>query len=155
MLSGFAHWARGGHPAIIAVMEPVPSPQPFTQLHVMVADAGISVNEHLLALLGDVGGVSAFGCAQEPSKVIELVQAVHPDVVVLDLHSAGRRGLQMLATIKHLPVAPVVLVVSDYDEPGLRGAASGAGADGFFVKTMDCRQLQNTLGLLQQERARG
>jgi two-component system, CitB family, response regulator len=135
-------------------MDSVPSGRPFILLRVLVADTGISVNEHLLALLSEIDGLSVFGCAQVPSKILALVGSVHPEVAILDLHTAGPFGLQTLAEIKRLPGAPVVIVVSDYDEPELRDAALGSGADHFFVKT-DCGRLQDLLHHMQQEGACG
>jgi two-component system response regulator DevR len=134
-------------------MVPVPAGRPFVLLRVLVADAGISVNEHLMALLSEIDGLSVFGCAQEPSKILALVQSVHPEVAILDLHTAGPAGLSTIAAMKRLPGAPVVIVVSDYDEPELRRAALATGADHFFVKTTECGRLQDVLRRLQQEAA--
>ena len=117
-------------------------------LRVLVADHGISVNDSLTALLSEFEGLSVLGCAQEPAKVLALVQAVHPDVVVLDLQAEQATGLTTLKRIKRLAQPPAVIVLSDYDLPPLRRAALDAGADHFLVKATECGRLQEVLHIV-------
>ena len=136
-------------------MTPDARVQPVVLLRILVADSGRSVNERLTALLSELDGLSVFGCAQEPSRVLALIQTVHPDVVILDLQIAGPVGMKTLAQVKGLPDAPIVIVLSDRDEAPLRQAAIKAGAEHFLVKT-DIERLQEVLkSLLRQSAARG
>ena len=123
------------------MMTPDARVQPVVLLRILVADSGRSVNERL--------------SAQEPSRVLALIQTVHPDVVILDLQIAGPVGMKTLAQVKGLPDAPIVIVLSDRDEAPLRQAAIKAGAEHFLVKT-DIERLQEVLkSLLRQSAARG
>lgn len=127
---------------------------PTILLRVLVADSGSSVNDSLTAFLSDFDGLSVFGCSQEATKVLALVETVKPDVVILDLQMAGPIGLRVLKQIKRLPSAPIVIVLSGYNDPRLCLAAVAARADHWLVKT-DCEQLQSVLGtLVQQQRFR-
>jgi len=117
---------------------------PAVLLRVLIGDGGSSVNDGLTALLSEIDGLSVFGCAQEPSKVLKLVQMVHPDVVILDLQMAGPIGLRTLKHVKRLPQPPTVIVLSDYDTLPVRQAAIAAGADHFLIKT-ECEQLRAIL----------
>ena len=104
-------------------------------LRVLVADSTASVNEGLTAILSDLDGIAIFGCAQEPAKVLALVETVHPDVVILDLQVPGPIGLKTLKKLKHLQPAPVVIVLSHYELSPLQEACQEAGADYFMEKT--------------------
>lgn len=119
--------------------------RPRLLLRVLVADGIGSVNEGLTALLSDLEGIAVFGCAQEAAKVVALVETVHPDVVLLDLHAPITSDLQTLRQIKHLPGAPIVIVLSHYDLPPLRKACLNAGADYFLEKTAAFERLREVL----------
>jgi len=130
-------------------MDRVPPTPPFVLLHILVADPAISVNERLLALLSEIDGVSAFGCAQEPRKVLDLVRAVRPHVTILDLHTLGPSAIATVSALKDRPDPPITIVLSDYDEPGISRVALGAGADYFFAKAAGCGDLLRLLRDLQ------
>jgi CheY-like chemotaxis protein len=133
---------------------PAVVPRPRVLLRALVADSGSSVNDGLTALLSEFEGLSVFGCAQEPAKVLALVEAVRPDVVLLDLRSAGPVGLKTLRQLKALPRAPQVIVLSDYGLLALREAVLAAGASHCLART-DCSGLQMVLGgLVRSKRAR-
>jgi|WetSurMetagenome_2_1015567.scaffolds.fasta_scaffold318674_2 DNA-binding NarL/FixJ family response regulator len=126
-------------------MDAVSAAPPVASFRVLIADAGIPVNERIVNLLSDVEGLTVFGCAQEPSKVIDLVRSVQPDVAILDLTSLGSAGIQTLETLKALPHPPVAIVLSDYDEATLRRAWVAAGADHFIAKATGWNDLLRVL----------
>ena len=118
-------------------------------LRVLIADEHAQINEGLTAMLSDMDGIAIFGCAQEPAKVVALVESVQPDVVILDLNIPGPIGLKTLRTIKSLIPTPVVIVLSHYEIPPLREACNDAGADYFLEKTDAPQRLREVLtGLL-------
>lgn len=131
------------------------SVHPPVLLRVLVADTGVSVNDSLTALLSEFEGLSVLGCVQNPAKVLALVKTVQPDVVILDLQLGDASGLRSLKQIKHLPEAPIVIVLSHYDLRPLRQAALAAGADYFLIKAIECGRLQEVLHALVQKSQRG
>ena len=129
--------------------------QPTVVLRVLVADTGVSVNDSLTALLSEFEGLSVLGCAQNPAKVLALVQTVQPDVVILDLQTSDASGLRALKQIKSLPGAPVVIVLSHYDLAPLRHATLAAGADHFLLKASECERLTEVLETLRRQSQKG
>jgi DNA-binding NarL/FixJ family response regulator len=124
-------------------------------LRVLVADDSASVNEGLTALISELEGIIVFGCAQDSSKVLMLVQTVHPDVVILDLHVPGTIGLQTLISLKQAEPATTVIVLSHYELPPLRKACLDRGASYFFEKTAAFAGLKEMLtSLLESKQAR-
>jgi DNA-binding NarL/FixJ family response regulator len=115
-----------------------------------------SVNEGLTAMLSDLNGITIFGCAQEPAKVLALVETVHPNVVILDLHIPWTVGLKTLKQLKHLQPAPVVIMLSQCELPPLREACLSVGADCFLEKAGAFERLREVLaGLVSESEARG
>ena len=123
---------------------------PRLLLRVLVADSDRPVNEGLTAMLSDLEGIAIFGCAQEPAKVVALVERVHPDVVILDLEVPGPVGLRTLRQLKHVRISPVVIVLSHYTLPVLREVCLSAGADCFLEKTGAFERLRELLTGLAQ-----
>jgi two-component system, NarL family, response regulator DevR len=124
--------------------------RPFLFLRVLVADHLVSINESLTALLCELDGVCAFGCTQNPDKVLALVQAERPDVVILDLQVMEPMDLNLLRNIKSIHDPPCVIVLSQYDIPPLQEASMSAGADYYLNKTSDCAHIPELVQKLQQ-----
>lgn len=114
-------------------------------LRILVADTRVGVNESLVGLLSEFEDVTVFGCSQGPDKVLALIEAVHPDVVILDLESEGSTDLKTVKQIKNFPQAPVIIVLSHYYLDPIPQSARAAGADHFIVKTTECGRLQDLL----------
>jgi len=130
------------------------SARPAVLLRVLVADSGSSINDSLTALLSDFDGLSVFGCTQEPAKVLALVAAVHPDVVLLDLPADNSTGVITLRQIKRLPQAPAVIALAHNDLPEVRVAALTADADYVLNKATECGRLHGLLRELRQKTPR-
>jgi len=126
--------------------------RPFLLLRVLVADHLVSINESLTAMLCELDGVCAFGCSQDPAKVLMLVQVVSPDVVILDLEMMAPMDLNLLRQIKGMKDPPYVVVLSQYDIPPLQEAAMAAGADYYLNKTTECDRLPEMVQKLQQQK---
>jgi DNA-binding NarL/FixJ family response regulator len=72
-------------------------------------------------------------CADGREAVRQVVEFA-PDCVTVDLRMPGMNGLEATrAIVAHHPKAYVV-IVSSYDQPELRRAATEAGAAGFVAK---------------------
>jgi DNA-binding NarL/FixJ family response regulator len=121
-------------------------------LRVLIADTGSSTNDGLTALLSDFPGLSVFGCTQEPGKVLALVTALRPEVVILDLAADFTPGLKTLKQIKRLPHAPIVIALLPLDLEPLRTEAAAAGADYHLVKATECDRLLDLVCSLIRER---
>ena len=92
------------------------------------------------------------GEADNGERGLAMVQALGPDLVLLDLNMPGMNGLDTLNALKELAPAPkvAILTVSDAQEDvvtALRG-----GADGYLLKDMDPEELLNKLHELAQGR---
>ena len=85
-------------------------------------------------LLGGVPGFGLAGKATSGAQAIEMVAALHPDLVLMDLAMPGMNGLEATRRIKQEHAAPKVIIVTLHNEPTYRVMAKDAGADGFLLK---------------------
>lgn len=85
------------------------------------------------------------GEADSGEEGLASVQALQPDLVLLDLNMPGMNGLETLNALKQLELAPKVIIhtVSDAQEDVV--AALHGGADGYLLKDMDPEELLRRL----------
>lgn len=72
-------------------------------------------------------------CSDGSDAVASYAQQ-QPDWVLMDLELPGLDGLSATRQIKELWPSAQILIVTSYDEPELRRAASAAGACGYVLK---------------------
>jgi two-component system, OmpR family, phosphate regulon response regulator PhoB len=92
--------------------------------------------------------------AADGNEALELVRAVKPDLIVLDLMLPGRSGLELLSAIRrengHARTPVVVISAWAHSDE----AAVAAGADRFVAKPFDPDELQTTVAELLEDNGR-
>ena len=88
----------------------------------------------LVALLSEIDGIGVAGEAATGEQADEVVAALDPDVVVMDLHLPGISGVEATSriTARQPRVAVLVLTMRD-DDSSILGAMR-AGARGYLLK---------------------
>jgi DNA-binding NarL/FixJ family response regulator len=92
--------------------------------------------------------VQVVGEAHDGEEALRLLDALQPALVLLDLQLPHVDGLTVLRQAKARPQAPLVVVVTLYDQEEFRAAAVEAGADGFVAKRSFTSALVPLLGRL-------
>ncbi len=106
-------------------------PDPVT---VVVADDQSAVREGLVLLLGTLPGISVVGQAADGQAAVELVQAVGPRVVLMDLNMPGCDGVEATRRIRADHPGTQVVVLTTYSDDESIIAALRAGALGYLTK---------------------
>lgn len=112
-----------------------------TPIRVVVCDDHPVYRKGLQMLLTEVDGIEVVGEASDGETALEVVDRLHPDVVVMDLHLPGISGVE--ATRRLLAGDPdlgVVVLTMFKDDTSLL-AALRAGARGYVVKDADYEEL--------------
>jgi len=107
---------------------------PDGTIRVVVADEHPIFRVGLRTLMSTEPGIELVGEAQDGNQAVELVQALRPDVLLLDLHLPGINGLEVLRRLGALaiPTRPVLLTASI--ERGQMRTALVRGAWGVLLK---------------------
>ena len=79
-------------------------------------------------------GFMLAGIASTAAQALALVESAAPDVLLLDLGIAPRRGLELVRRLKEAPRAPAVVALALFDTPEALAAARRAGADALVGK---------------------
>jgi CheY-like chemotaxis protein len=86
-----------------------------------------------------------FAEAADAAEAIELVDAVHPDLVLLDVMMPGASGLTVLEHVRKHPALKDtrVVVISAFAADRDHLAAHDAGANSFLKKPFDPEELES------------
>jgi len=101
---------------------------------IVVADDSELFRNALAAFLAEIPGLIVVGMAGDGEEVLDLVAALRPHVVFMDVVMPRRDGLTATRTLKSRDNPPVVVVCTSLHNPQLRQAALAAGADAFVLK---------------------
>jgi DNA-binding NarL/FixJ family response regulator len=111
---------------------------------VLIADDhGIIVEGLRLYLQRD--GIDVVGVAQTGRQTIELVQALRPDVVLLDIRMPDMDGLQALASIKSGEIQTSVIILTGFVRIEYLTRAITLGASGFLSKDVDPERIPQAI----------
>lgn len=126
-------------------------PQPLT---VYIADDSAPVAEMLTELIRDPGRIEVVGVGATEQAAIEAVEAIRPDVVVLDLQLMNGSGTNVIRAVRARPeLARTRLVVtSNHTSPQLRAGCLSLGADDYFDKVKELGALTARLAQLAAEK---
>ncbi len=118
-------------------------------VRVVVIDDQHLVRQGIKALLGLSPEVEVVGEADDGAAGLEIIDATHPDVVLLDLRMPRMSGLEMLrvAQRRDAPVPPV-LVLTTFDDDDAIFEALRLGARGYLLKDVTLTQLVESIQTL-------
>lgn len=94
----------------------------------LLADDDPFVRQGLNTLLERVGDIRIIGEASNGSDAIALAQALHPDVVLMDISMPAPDGIAATAALRASVPQCAVVLLSLYDDPSMRARAHAAGA---------------------------
>jgi DNA-binding NarL/FixJ family response regulator len=96
--------------------------------------------------------INIVGQATSGHEALDLVSAVQPDLVLMDVALPGMNGLDATRHIKAQPNPPRVFVLTSHDIAHYRTAAEAAGADSFVSKADFGTQLLPLIDTVLAER---
>jgi DNA-binding NarL/FixJ family response regulator len=107
---------------------------PGEPVSVIVADDQAAVREGLVLLLGTLPGIAVAGEAADGDAAVDLVTALHPQVVLMDLNMPGCDGVTATRRITADHPGTRVVVLTTYADDESIISALQAGALGYLTK---------------------
>ena len=104
---------------------------------VLVADDHPAFRRGIELMLLDVDDVDLVGVAETGTRAVELAESLAPDVVLMDLRMPELDGIEATRRITRWPAAPVVVVLTMFEDDDSVFAAMRAGAHGYLLKGAD------------------
>jgi DNA-binding NarL/FixJ family response regulator len=119
-------------------------------IRVLVVDDHVIVRNGLEQLLGATDDYELVGLAGNGREAIDLVEQLHPDVVLMDLSMPVMEGVEATAVIsERWPDTKIVVLTSFSDHQRVLSALE-AGADGYVLKHADPDQILAAIGAVHR-----
>jgi DNA-binding NarL/FixJ family response regulator len=106
----------------------------MNKIRVLIADDHTVVREGIRQILGGEADMDILGEAGDGMETLEMVRALKPDVVVLDIAMPGMSGLETLSLIKETAPQCQVVILSMYSKESMVHRSLDAGALGYVLK---------------------
>ncbi|HEY1596766.1 MAG TPA: response regulator transcription factor [Thermoleophilaceae bacterium] len=103
-------------------------------LHILIADDHGIVRSGIRMLIDRQQGMHVVAEAEDGIQAVELAQATHPDVAILDVTMPRMTGLQAAREIKAHSPGTSVLLLSMHDDERYFFDAVEVGANGYVLK---------------------
>ena len=107
------------------------------RIRILVVDDHTLFRRGIMALLAREPRFEVVGDAADAGEAQRRAEQLLPDVILLDNHLPGVRGIDALPALRQCaPLARILMLTVSEDESDL-AAALRAGASGYLLKTMD------------------
>lgn len=117
-------------------------------IRILIADDHPIVRDGLVAVLSSQPDFEVIGEAGTGPETVERAEALHPDVVLLDLEMPGLDGLETLRRLRQRSPEVRVIVFTAFDTDERILGAVQAGAQGYLLKGVPRQELFNAVRLV-------
>jgi len=123
------------------------------RIRTLVADDSATLLKALCTLLGTQPHIEIAGTARDGGEALRHVEALQPDLLVLDLNMPVLHGLEVTLQVRRRFPAVRIVIVTIHDSPSLRATCLEAGAHGFVPKNRVPAELMKTIDRAFAERS--
>lgn len=99
--------------------------------------------KNLLKALANFPELEVLGAAQDGEAGVDLVVALQPELLLLDLELPGIDGIEVTRRVKQQAPAVEVLILTSFDEETKVYEAMQAGASGYLVKRVGPEKIRS------------
>lgn len=108
---------------------------------IVICDDQAGFRQLLSTVLGLEEGLEVVAEAEDGHEVVEVVAAVEPDLLLLDVAMPGRDGIEALPEIMSVSPGTTVVMLTAFGSESVRRRAAEAGASAFIEKGSDLDDL--------------
>lgn len=121
------------------------SPSPAPQTRVVIVDDHPMVAQGVQSVLEDHDGITVVGTLATGRAVIEQLEALDPDVILMDLNMPGMSGLTATELVLEQRPGTRVLILSMHDSPEYISSALSHGAMGYVLKDVPTDEIADAV----------
>ena len=110
-------------------------------IRVALAEDHTLVRDGIRTLLGLVADIELVGEAADGEETLRLVEAVKPDVLLLDMRMPRGDGRHVVGELARRGVLPTTLILTTFDDEEAALDVIAAGARGFLLKDIKLETL--------------
>lgn len=117
-------------------------------MKVVVADDSKIFRERINNLLSSINNVVVVGEAENGLEALQLINDNHPEVIILDIRMPELNGIEVLKKIKEERKETKICMLTNYPYKQYKERCFKEGADYFFDKNLDIKQLKDVISKL-------
>ena len=118
----------------------------------MIIDDHPVVRVGLASMLSTQPDIQVVGSASSGLEALTLLDAITPDVVLMDLRMSGMSGLETIRAINLLNDPPRIIVLTSFDTDEDIYQSVGAGAQGYVLKDTPQDRLLEAIHLVHAKK---
>lgn len=119
----------------------VPTARSNSRIQLLLVDNQPLISQGLKAMLELEADLQVIGIAEDGNTAIQQVEALHPDLVLMEIRMPITDGRAVVRAIHdRFPLIPV-LILSEFDDEQYITDSIQAGAKGYLLKNMPCNEL--------------
>jgi DNA-binding NarL/FixJ family response regulator len=120
-------------------------------MKVLIVDDSAIIRVRLAELLTEIEGVEVVAQAENAMRAFDLMQALKPDVAIVDVRMPKRSGMELLEDVKKTRQPPKIIMLTNFPTPENREKCFSRGADFFFDKSSEIEEVMSVLKDLLQD----
>jgi DNA-binding NarL/FixJ family response regulator len=117
---------------------------------VVVVDDHPIVRQGLHSLLAQYPDIQVVGEADGEEGALELIAALQPDVVLLDIRLIGSNGLDLARKLRQTDPNVRIIVLTSHDDETYLLEAAQAGVHGYLLKSASAELLAHAIRAVQE-----
>ncbi|MHB0990526.1 MAG: response regulator [Burkholderiales bacterium] len=110
-------------------------------IHILLVDDHKLFRRGLAALFAETQDLHVVGEAGDTGEALRLTSKLQPQVILLDNHLPGNRGVDAVQSLRKMATNARILMLTVSDDTADLGAALRAGASGYLLKTCEADEL--------------
>ena len=124
-------------------------------IKVLIVDDSALVRQVLTSVLSQDPALQVVGAAPDPFVARDMIKALNPDVLTLDVNMPGMDGLELTRRLRTDPAqsGTVIIALTAYAMRGDRERALAAGCDDYMAKPIDTGALASLVAQWVARRA--
>lgn len=114
-------------------------------IRTLIADDHLIIREGLRLIFDNVPEIELVGEANNGQEALDAVDALRPDVVLMDLQMPIMDGIKAIEKLRQTHPELAVIILTTYKEDDLMFRGLAAGAHGYLLKDTDRQTLIDTI----------
>lgn len=114
-------------------------------INILLVDDHSMIREGLKQLLELDGDIKVIGEAGNGEECLEMIERLHPDVVLLDINMPQMNGLEVLEKLRYMGSKQKVLILTIHNEVEYLMRAVDIGVSGYLLKDSESSVLKKAI----------
>lgn len=106
----------------------------MANIQVLIADDHPIVRNGIRNILEPAVGITVVGEAESGQQALEMIETLHPDVVLLDMQLPDINGIEVVKKVVEAGISVRILGLSTYDDKEYISQLLSLGASGYLLK---------------------